>query len=532
MQSVFQGQDDRLEINKYAHLSLNELKKLLQTIGCTNVLGKEKEQLVNLCQAYHSLLDVSKPNLNDGTNSGLTTNENCTFNLESRELGEHEQSIVQPLPNNSTILETPPNTLADTNSQSSLSAASSRNSAILNVLRKIAKNQERTLDLLEVSREQNSTAIKTLMDKIENLNDNYTSMQPNLSQKYNFNARVQRGNYSHVPQNGKVKELIHQHVKALLGLKSGITQLPSPASKKERQKWIRYDDEVEELEENSDCNQEFSKAESENSIVSMSETEDPHFPFPGGPGHKRATPQQLQIMWNMMQERGVSKFHPNFGDSIESPDNRFLWSLAHKIFVRLVECGEYQGIDLEASKNIHAAILGYVEERLMRTWRNQVNTGRQFEKNAKAKIRTRRNNTALAHDLDETFLKVIEKACSDDESDTEARSAGSSQSLQRQKLCKVKYLQWRSKDLTEALIKIDYQREIAKTNAHRAFPGVQGRIRRRPTIINSNISEIKAPKGLPRDCYDLTWLNSLSKTAVNKLGILECVVLPDVMKKI
>ncbi|KAI8462102.1 hypothetical protein BY996DRAFT_6408078 [Phakopsora pachyrhizi] len=271
----------------------------------------------------------------------------------------------------------------------------------------------------------------------------------------------------------------------------------------------------------------------------MSETEDPHFPFPGGPGHKRATPQQLQIVWKMMQERGVSKFRPNFGDSIESPDNRFLWSLAHKIFVLLVKCGEYQGIDLEASKNIHAAILGYVEELLMWTWRNQVNSGRQFEKNAKAKIRTRQNNikhlriqTALAHDLDETFLKVIERACSDDESNTEARSSESSQSLQRQKLCKVKYLQWRSKDLTEALIKIDYQQEIAKTNAHSAFPGVQGQIRRRPTIINSNISEIKAPKGLPRDCYDLTWLNLLSKTAVNKLGILECVVLPDVMKKI
>ncbi|CAH7687578.1 hypothetical protein PPACK8108_LOCUS22383 [Phakopsora pachyrhizi] len=294
MQSVFQGQDDWLEINKYAHLSLNELKKLLQTIGCTNVLGKDKEQLVNLCQAYHSLLDVSKPNLNDCTNSGLTTNENCTFNLETRELGEHEQSIVQPLPNNGTVLETPPNTLADTNSQSSLSAASSRNSAILNVLQKIAKNQERTLDLLE--------------------------------------------------------ELTQQHVKALLGLKSGITRLPSPASKKERQNWIWLDDEVEGLKENSDCNQEFSKVESENSIVTMSETEDPHFPFPGGPGHKRATPQQLQIMWNMMQERGVSKFCPKFGDSIESPDNCFLWSLAHKIFVCLVKCGEYQGINLEASK--------------------------------------------------------------------------------------------------------------------------------------------------------------------------------------
>ncbi|CAH7667422.1 hypothetical protein PPACK8108_LOCUS1822 [Phakopsora pachyrhizi] len=320
------------------------------------------------------------------------------------------------------------------------------------------------------------------------------------------------------------KELIHQHVKALLGLKSGIIQLPSPALKKERQNWIWYDDEVEELKENSDCNQEFSKAESESSIVSISETEDPHFPFPGGPGHKRATPQQLQIMWNMMQERGVSKLCPNFGDSIESPDNRFLWSLAHKIFVRLVECGG----------GASDADLTYFHR-----WRNQVNSGRQFEKNAKAKICTRQNNikhlrihTASAHDLDETFLKVIERACSDDESNTEARSAGSPQSLQRQKLCKVKYLQWRSKDLTEALIKIDYQQEIAKTNAHRAFPGVQGRIRRRPTIINSNISEIKAPKGLPCDCYDLTCLNLLSKTAVNKLGILECVVLPDVMKKI
>lgn len=74
--------------------------------------------------------------------------------------------------------------------------------------------------------------------------------------------------------------------------------------------------------------------------------QDPFFPFRDGPGHSNATPVQLSIMWQMMKTVGVNSFRPDFSKSASSKYNKWLWELALKIFVKLVECGEYTGIPL------------------------------------------------------------------------------------------------------------------------------------------------------------------------------------------
>lgn len=67
----------------------------------------------------------------------------------------------------------------------------------------------------------------------------------------------------------------------------------------------------------------------------------------GGPAHKDSTPQQLSIMKQMMMAVGVSSFRPDFSQAPTSTDNKWLWDLAVKIFIKLVECDKYAGISLD-----------------------------------------------------------------------------------------------------------------------------------------------------------------------------------------
>jgi hypothetical protein len=71
---------------------------------------------------------------------------------------------------------------------------------------------------------------------------------------------------------------------------------------------------------------------------------DPCFPYKNGPGHKDATPQQLQIMKNMLEAAGIPSFRPNFSKSVAAKENKWMWNVCLKIFYKLVECGEYNGV--------------------------------------------------------------------------------------------------------------------------------------------------------------------------------------------
>lgn len=140
------------------------------------------------------------------------------------------------------------------------------------------------------------------------------------------------------------------HIDTLLGLGPHETQLPLPASEEVKSSWM--------------CETDPSVLEADSSSPQSSEGDiaDPCFPYPDGPGHINSTPQQLAVMWRMMRSVGVSSFRPNLSESANSEDNRWLWNLALASFVKLVECGKYDGVSLAAENSalIKRCMITYV----------------------------------------------------------------------------------------------------------------------------------------------------------------------------
>jgi hypothetical protein len=95
---------------------------------------------------------------------------------------------------------------------------------------------------------------------------------------------------------------------------------------------------------------------------------DPHFPYPQGPGHRDASPQQLEIMWNMMAAKNMESFRPDFTAGIADPRNQECLELARDIFLALVEASEYTGLRPEEKtpKAVMHAIKGYAKDQLFR----------------------------------------------------------------------------------------------------------------------------------------------------------------------
>lgn len=73
-------------------------------------------------------------------------------------------------------------------------------------------------------------------------------------------------------------------------------------------------------------------------------TNNPQFPYVGGPGGEDASPTVLQILWNMMMWVQMMSYRPDFAQSVKSKDNMFLWNFATASFIQLAKCGEYKGL--------------------------------------------------------------------------------------------------------------------------------------------------------------------------------------------
>lgn len=71
-----------------------------------------------------------------------------------------------------------------------------------------------------------------------------------------------------------------------------------------------------------------------------------------GPGHPDASPQQLAIILKLMRSVGMESFRPDFTQSAQSQDNKWLLEISEKIFLRLVECGEYPGVSLDTENRV------------------------------------------------------------------------------------------------------------------------------------------------------------------------------------
>lgn len=125
------------------------------------------------------------------------------------------------------------------------------------------------------------------------------------------------------------------HIDTLLGHTEDATRLPSPATDEDQKAW-KIDVNVHNFEP---C------PRSPEGSPSTSETS---LPISDGPQHPKASTQQLIVMRTMMKFVGVSSFCPDFAKSSSSAENRWLWNLAFSIFIKLVQCGEYPGVLLEA----------------------------------------------------------------------------------------------------------------------------------------------------------------------------------------
>ncbi|EGG00028.1 uncharacterized protein MELLADRAFT_93855 [Melampsora larici-populina 98AG31] len=123
---------------------------------------------------------------------------------------------------------------------------------------------------------------------------------------------------------GRTSARIRFHVETLFGQKLDV--IPPPATSSEKEAW--------------DYERDIGSIEIDPTFHS-DDNED-------GPGHPDASSQQLSIMRQMLKAAGISSFRPDLGQAPTSSENRWLWDIAFKIFLKLVEVGEYTGILLDA----------------------------------------------------------------------------------------------------------------------------------------------------------------------------------------
>lgn len=119
-----------------------------------------------------------------------------------------------------------------------------------------------------------------------------------------------------------LKGVIRFHCATLLGITRSNQNFPTAATEEEKQMWLQ------ELQDESESDHDTSGGDSEEKEESR------------GSQHSR-------IVRRFLHKHGVKRFAPDFSQSVNASDNKFLWDLAVKLLVRLVECGEYTGVCLK-----------------------------------------------------------------------------------------------------------------------------------------------------------------------------------------
>ncbi|EGG07856.1 uncharacterized protein MELLADRAFT_85144 [Melampsora larici-populina 98AG31] len=319
---------------------------------------------------------------------------------------------------------------------------------------------------------------------------------------------------------GRIAARMRFHIETLVGQPSGEKILLKPASAEDKEAWMSQQ-----------AIDEFEFYVNMDLLPSITEGRDPAFPYVDGPGHANSSPQQLSVMWQMMKAVGVSSFRPDFSRSLSSKDNKWLWDLALKIFVKLVECGEYSGISL--GDEGMALIKKSMKSNIQTLMKRFVFTREKWDNARKLKAANEvRRTSRLRHSLRERVVlqettlwslsRIIPHVCSDDETDDEGGSStGPSQSNGNRPL-RVRRLEWRSADLQLVCSRIDELKSHYDNCIPGTSPGQRGRRpRRRIRSEDGPMSRLEAPLGLPVDCYSADWLSSLSPLARCQLEIVE-----------
>ncbi|OAV95431.1 hypothetical protein PTTG_26676 [Puccinia triticina 1-1 BBBD Race 1] len=191
---------------------------------------------------------------------------------------------------------------------------------------------------------------------------------------------------------------------------------------------------------------------------------DPCFPYRDGPGHSRASPQALSIIWRAMRRAGVKSFRPDLSKAISSSVNRFLWDLARNTFMQVVRSGEYDPLTEELcdEAKIKEYFRIHIQCQLMRTYRERKKCS---PKELAARQKRKQKNTRLATlkqwRLEEVLLHpsliglvpIIEQCCSDDETDDEADPSLVRRGLPMRAV--VHKLPWRSQHVKRIMVGLD-----------------------------------------------------------------------------
>ncbi|KAH9823465.1 hypothetical protein DFH28DRAFT_1078403 [Melampsora americana] len=370
------------------------------------------------------------------------------------------------------------------------------------------KNGDTEYHSSQPSVEEDRKHLHELKHRVDSLSHEVTVLNQIIKQHL---CNKLEGNNKKKTKGGRTSAHIRFHIDTLLGRHSHDEVLPAPASAIEKEKW-GYHLDMDNL------------AYDPNSLPLATDAADPHFPYEDGPGHEDSSPQQLAIMWQLMTTAGVSSFRPDFSQSATSCENKWLWNLALKMFIVLVECGEYQGVSLDAENQqfIKKCLDTHVLS-LTKTYRQQISWSPERKQAAAAEIR---RGSRMRHLVDRRskflvkegfwpLLAAVKQTTSDDETDIEAveESTGGRNGPP----CLVRKMFWRSSALSDIWKLVDKCIEkIEKSKPGERSP--RGRQRRARTHIeNGPQTRVEAGSGLSKDCFDQSWLDNLSPKM--KLGL-------------
>ncbi|WAR61050.1 hypothetical protein PtB15_13B302 [Puccinia triticina] len=295
---------------------------------------------------------------------------------------------------------------------------------------------------------------------------------------------------------GTFLKLIWTHVSTLLGTRR--SRLPHPSRP---------------------ANEEDSRVEFSDEGVDS----DPNYPYPGGPGHPSASKETLEIIWNMMQDKGIQSFRPNFSKPYDSHENKPLWDFAVESFVELVRCNEYNA--MESKEQIEKAIYIHVNKRLRQRYSKENNWEEaQRDEAAKNLCRSSRLNNlrqkrlAFLDNLPgfRSLAPIVQACCSNDDTDEEASQPIQKSYRKKQpKLCVARPIPWRHSQISRLMITLDTLMARAAESTPKGPSGAAAQIRRRDTFLHH--SKLKPPHQLAKGCFDHDWRASQPETVIQAL---------------
>ncbi|POW07765.1 hypothetical protein PSTT_08044 [Puccinia striiformis] len=317
----------------------------------------------------------------------------------------------------------------------------------------------------------------------------------------------------------------HDHLSflTLFGRTMDLGLFPPPATDREKADW-RPDP------ENDYSDDETASQASSDNAADEPDDNVPFFPYRDGPGHKNSLMSILKIMRRSMRRSGVVSFRPDFARGVRDTDNRFLWDLAHSIFVKLVRAQEYPEIDLETCSTtmIRQAIFNHAEE-LQRSYR-QARLGsealREKARKKRVQMRTTRLRDARAKFCSTQaflipFIPTITACTSDAESedgdeglDDEDHEDDEDLALDQRRVI-VQTLEWRHDRIGEAARLIDQLIERKRKSGDKSFGRSSTIIRVRPH--NPRISTRPCPQRLPVHAYSEEYIKTLGMGKITRL---------------